>query len=61
MANSGALNYGLEQIGEVYYSISLPRYHAAISPDYQLILNPAYNRDRSGPVHVAAVRLHIEF
>ena len=61
VANSGALNYGLEQIGEVYYSISLPRYHAAISPDYQLILNPAYNRDRSGPVHVAAVRLHIEF
>ena len=61
VANSGALNYGLEQIGEVYYSISLPRYHAAISPDYQLILNPAYNRDRSGPVHVVAVRLHVEF
>ena len=57
----GALNYGLEKIGEVYYSIALPRYHAAISPDYQFILNPAYNRDRSGPVHVAAVRLHIEF
>ena len=57
----GALNYGLEKIAEVYYSIALPRYHAAISPDYQFILNPAYNRDRSGPVHVAAVRLHVEF
>ena len=57
----GRLNYGLEKIGEVYYSIALPRYHAAISPDYQFILNPAYNRDRSGPVHVVAVRLHVEF
>ena len=57
----GALNYGLEQIGELYYSIALPKYHAAISPDYQLVINPAYNRDRSGPVHVVAVRLHVEF
>ena len=57
----GALNYGLEKIAEVYYSIDLHRYHAAISPDYQFILNPAYNKDRSGPVHVAAVRLHVEF
>ncbi|MCI1188488.1 carbohydrate porin [Hymenobacter sp. DH14] len=57
----GRLNYGLEKIGEVYYSIDLHRYHAAISPDYQFILNPAYNKDRSGPVHVVAVRLHVEF
>ena len=57
----GALNHGLEQVGEVYYSLSLPRYHASISPDYQLIINPAYNRDRRGPVHVVALRLHVEF
>ena len=57
----GALDYGLEQVGEVYYSLSLPRYHASISPDYQLIINPAYNRDRRGPVHVVALRLHVEF
>ncbi len=61
VANSGALNYGLEQIGEVYYSFALPTYHASISPDYQLVINPGYNRDRSGPVHVVAVRLHVEF
>jgi len=61
IVGDGALNYGLERIGEVYYSIALPRYHAAISPDYQFVVNPAYNRDRSGPVHVAAVRLHVEF
>ncbi|GAC1588506.1 MAG: hypothetical protein NVS3B25_05200 [Hymenobacter sp.] len=57
----GALNYGLESIGEVYYNIALPKYHASISPDYQLVVNPGYNRDRSGPVHVVAVRLHVEF
>ena len=57
----GALIYGLEQVGEVYYSLSLPRYHASISPDYQLVINPAYNRDRAGPVHVVALRLHVEF
>nr|WP_280638282.1 carbohydrate porin [Hymenobacter sp. 5317J-9] len=61
IVGDGALNYGLESIGEVYYSFSLPRYHASISPDYQLVINPGYNRDRSGPVHVAAVRLHVEF
>ena len=57
----GQLNYALETIGEVYYSIAVPKYHASISPDYQLVVNPAYNRDRSGPVHVVAVRLHVEF
>ena len=57
----GALNYGLEKIVEVYYSIDLHRYHAAISPDYQFMVNPGYNRDRSGPVYVVAVRLHVEF
>ncbi|WP_201977541.1 carbohydrate porin [Hymenobacter rubidus] len=61
IVGDGALNYGLEQIGELYYSFALPTYHASISPDYQLVINPAYNRDRSGPVHVVAVRLHIEF
>ena len=61
IVGDGALNYGLEQIGEVYYSFALPTYHASISPDYQLVINPAYNRDRSGPVHVVAIRLHVEF
>jgi len=57
----GALNYGREFITELYYSIDFPRYHAAVSPDYQLVVNPGYNRDRSGPIHVVAVRLHVEF
>ena len=57
----GQLNYGLERIVEVFYSLALPKYHVAISPDYQFVVNPAYNRDRRGPVHVVAVRLHVEF
>jgi high affinity Mn2+ porin len=57
----GALRYAPECIGEVYYSIAFPRYHSSLSPDYQLVVNPAYNRDRRGPVQVAAVRLHVEF
>lgn len=61
IVGDGALNYGPEQIGELYYSFALSQYHASISPDYQLVINPAYNRDRSGPVHVVAVRLHVEF
>ncbi len=58
----GRLDYGLEYIGEVYYSIDFPRYHAALSPDYQLIVNPGYNTSRlPGPVHVVALRVHVEF
>jgi high affinity Mn2+ porin len=57
----GGLSYAPECIGEVYYSFALPRYHASVSPDYQLVVNPAYNRARSGPVHVAGLRLHVEF
>ena len=61
IVGDGRLNYGLERTGEVFYSIALPNYHASISPDYQFIVNPAYNRDRRGPVHIVAVRLHVEF
>ena len=56
----GQLRYAPEYIGEVYYSFNLTRQHATLSPDYQLVVNPAYNRDR-GPVHVLAVRLHVAF
>ena len=56
----GRLRYAPEYVGEVYYSFNLPRQHATLSPDYQLVVNPAYNRDR-GPVHVVAVRLHVAF
>ncbi|MDO7884769.1 carbohydrate porin [Hymenobacter cheonanensis] len=61
MLGDGRLNYAPEFITELYYSIDFPKYHAAITPDYQLALNPGYNRDRKGPIHVVALRLHVEF
>ncbi|HEX4740049.1 MAG TPA: hypothetical protein VH353_01810 [Caulobacteraceae bacterium] len=32
----------------------------AVSPDYQLVSSPGYNRDR-GPANIFAMRLHAEF
>jgi high affinity Mn2+ porin len=55
----GALNYGGEEIVEIYYKF-VPWRWAAISADYQFVNHPAYNRDR-GPVSVFAVRIHLEF
>ena len=52
-------HYGMENTIEVYYSAQLTKWLAA-SGDYQLIVNPAYNRDR-GPVSVLAARLHTQF
>jgi high affinity Mn2+ porin len=52
-------HYGTENIAETYYSVSV-REGVTASLDYQLVLNPAYNRDR-GPVSVFAVRLHGAF
>ncbi len=50
---------GNERILETYYDIGLNKYlHLAV--DYQLIVNPAYNRDR-GPVNIFAARLHAQF
>ncbi len=55
LIGDGALNYGWEEIGEVYYRIRLGRF-VQLSPDIQYIVNPAYNRDR-GPVQVYGLRL----
>ena len=55
----GALNYGRERIGEIYYSLRLAR-GAWLSVDYQRIINPGYNRDR-GPVSVASARMRLAF
>jgi len=60
LIGDGNLNYAPESIAEVFYSLSLPLYHLHLAPDYQFILNPAYNKDR-GPVHVVAIRIHSEF
>ncbi len=55
----GALRYGPEQVLEVYYSLALLKYFS-ISPNFQYIRNPGYNRDR-GPAKFYGVRFHAEF
>jgi high affinity Mn2+ porin len=51
-------NPGTEKILETYYSV--PVYAAKLTFDYQLIVNPAYNRDR-GPVSVLGGRVHWQY
>ncbi|WP_337042843.1 carbohydrate porin [Emticicia sp. 17c] len=60
MVGDGKLHYGTEDILEIYYRYYLHEDHFWISPDYQFILNPAYNKDR-GPANVFGVRVHVEF
>jgi hypothetical protein len=59
LIGDGALNYGYEQVFETYYRIQVFKY-VQISPDFQFIQNPGYNRDR-GPVEVYGVRMRVSF
>ncbi len=58
LIGDGKLNYGMEQTLEAYYSWNVWK-KLFITPDYQFVTNPAYNKDR-GPVHIIALRLHVE-
>jgi high affinity Mn2+ porin len=66
LVGDGHLNYGHERIFEAYYQIerTFPQrpgpIHWQISPDFQYVENPGYNRDR-GPVHFWGIRLHVEY
>jgi high affinity Mn2+ porin len=59
LIGDGKLNYGWEQIFETYYRVQLGRY-VQISPDFQYIQNPGFNRDR-GPVKVYSLRLRLSY
>ncbi len=59
LVGDGALNYGPEEIFETYYRIQLGRF-IQLSPDFQYIENPGYNRDR-GPVKVYGMRLRVSY
>ncbi|RME18142.1 MAG: hypothetical protein D6799_03245 [Bacteroidetes bacterium] len=41
------------------YKIAMRKNLFYLTFDYQIILNPGYNRDRRGPVHVLSVRTHV--
>lgn len=56
----GRLNYSTELITELYYKINAYQQKLWLTPDYQFIANPAYNKDR-GPVNVFSLRAHVEF
>jgi high affinity Mn2+ porin len=49
---------GLERIIETNYQLPVSFFWLTL--DYQLIVNPAYNRDR-GPASVVAARVHSQF
>jgi high affinity Mn2+ porin len=55
----GRLNYGYENIVETYYRVQVNKY-AQVSPDFQYIKNPGYNRDR-GSVTVYSMRLRLSY
>ena len=55
----GALNYGLEVVGDLYYKFQINDL-IAVSAIYQPVVNPGYNKDR-GPVEIFSGRLHVAF
>ncbi len=57
LLGDGKLSYGLEQVLETYYRYQAGRY-VQVSPDFQLIQNPGYNRAR-GPVEVFGLRVRV--
>jgi high affinity Mn2+ porin len=56
----GALHYGREWVSEIFYRANIFHPNFFITPDYQFVVNPGYNRDR-GPANVIALRVHVEF
>jgi high affinity Mn2+ porin len=59
MLGDGRLSYGLERLLEVYYRWQPLRY-LQVSPGFQYIQHPGYNRDR-GPAYVFSLRLRLGY
>jgi len=55
----GYLNYSPEQLYEIYYSFELVPNSIFVTGTYQLLKNPGYNTDRSGPVNIFSMRMHL--
>jgi high affinity Mn2+ porin len=66
LLGDGRLNYAHEEILETYYRAQWTWAHgpvvlrAQLTPDFQYIQNPGFNRDR-GPVRFYALRVHVEY
>lgn len=60
MVGDGQLDYQREYIFEAFYNALLHDNHLFITPDYQFVINPAYNKQR-GPVHIFAIRFQTKF
>lgn len=56
--SDGALNYGQERIVELQYRVHVVA-HMEITPDFEFIRSPGYNRDR-GPARFLGLRAHLE-
>jgi high affinity Mn2+ porin len=59
LVGDGKLNYQPEMVLETYYAYS-PVKWAALTLDYQLVVDPGYNADR-GPVSIFSGRIHAAF
>jgi high affinity Mn2+ porin len=59
LIGDGRLNYGLEQIAEVFYCLKLTSTFW-LTLDDQVIINPAYNKDRGPFVNAFGARGHVE-
>ena len=59
LVGDGRLNYSPEEVFEAFYLCKMTTWLWA-TVDYQFVNHPAYNADR-GPVHVWAIRGHVEF
>ena len=56
----GALKYGQEWVTEIFYRANIFSDGFYLTPNYQFVANPAFNKDR-GPAHVIGLRAHVEF
>lgn len=59
LTGDGFLNYGSEKNVELYYDHKISKYFRA-ALDYQLVDDPAFNRDRGPVPGIFAIRLHYE-
>jgi carbohydrate-selective porin OprB len=59
LLGDGALSYGRETIGEIYYRVQAGAF-TSITVDIQHIVNPGFNRDR-GPATVGGLRLNVRY